>query len=167
MVRFNMRSLAFMAFAVFAAASPVAESVNHPAAAVLPAAPAPVGGVALPQVPQEQFVRDERNVVQAVPVMQGMMVPQQGADSKVSQQAASQACRMVPCSESECMKYLNPEEQKEFKRQCEQMKLEQMKTAKAKGQSRIAQGNFELTFYRMIPNQQANASGVATNGIQL
>ncbi|KAJ1666552.1 hypothetical protein EV178_002163 [Coemansia sp. RSA 1646] len=160
MVRFNMRSLAFMAFAVFAAASPVAESMNRQ---VAPAAvAAPVANVAHAQVAHAQFGQIEREAIQPAPVAaqqaQDMMAPQKGHS-----QDPSQMVRMVPCSESECFNSLTPEEQVSFRRQCEQMKLEQMKN-NAKGQNRVAKALPPLTFYKMVPAQQAGANGVAANG---
>ncbi|KAJ2546984.1 hypothetical protein EV175_005395, partial [Coemansia sp. RSA 1933] len=160
MVRFNMRSLAFMAFAVFAAAAPVTESMNRQDFAA-----APVANVAPVQVAPHQYGQIERESVQPAPVAahqnQGMVAPQKG-----QAQDPSQMVRMVPCSESECFNSLSPEDQVTFKRQCEQMRLEQMKN-NAKGQNRVSKDGAaapQLTFYKMVPTQQAGANGSTAVG---
>ncbi|KAJ2516958.1 hypothetical protein H4217_004257 [Coemansia sp. RSA 1939] len=156
MVRFNMRSLAFMAFAVFAAASPVAETMNRQDLS----AAAPVANYAPVQAMHPQFGKPEQEAIQQASIgavhAQAMAVPQ-----KEHAQDPSQAVRMVPCSESECLKSLSPEEQVQFRRQCEQMKLEQLK-ASAKGQSRMAKDLPQLTFYKMVTPQQTGANGVVS-----
>ncbi|KAJ1782795.1 hypothetical protein LPJ59_006722, partial [Coemansia sp. RSA 2399] len=156
MVRFNMRSLAFMAFAVFAAAAPAADSVNRQVAPAAPAAiAAPVANIAPVQVAHPQFGQIERESVQPAHQAQGMMAPVQ----KGAAQDPSQMVKMVPCSESECFNSLTPEEQVGFRRQCEQMRLEQLKH-NANGQNRLAKGAAppQLTFYKMVPTQ-AGANG--------
>ncbi|KAJ2744260.1 hypothetical protein GGI20_003122, partial [Coemansia sp. BCRC 34301] len=134
MVCLNMRSFALMALAVVAAASPIAQTANE---AVAPAAlniPAPPAQAALAPI-----------------------APLADASKKLSVTVADaypniDASKMgvwVPCSESECMKDMTPEQQAAFKRDCEKMQLSH-KANSADGKSRVSNDGAALNFFQMI-----------------
>ncbi|KAJ2444179.1 hypothetical protein GGF42_006390, partial [Coemansia sp. RSA 2424] len=133
MVCFNMRSFALMALAMVAAASPVINAANQvaaPAALSTPAAPAALAPVAP--------LADARK--QGVAVANAFQ--SQGID-------ASKMGIWVPCSESECMKDMTPEQQVAFKRDCEKMQLSHKKNS-ADGKSRISKEDAALNYFQMI-----------------
>ncbi|KAJ2652565.1 hypothetical protein IWW40_001051 [Coemansia sp. RSA 1250] len=159
MVSFSVRSLAFMALSFVAAASPVAQGFSQavPAAANAPAAvnyapPAPVA--------QNMPVADNRNrdiAYQAAP----NMAPQQ---MNKPQGRPEEQCVMVPCSEQECFKNMTPQEQAEFKQQCEEMKREEVQKAGVNGKSRVAAGGVEMNYYKMYTLEEAAQKGIRVDG---
>ncbi|KAJ2385459.1 hypothetical protein H4S02_004320 [Coemansia sp. RSA 2611] len=158
MVRFSVRSLAFMALSFVAAASPVAQGFNQPAAQA--AAPAPAANYAAPAAPAAPAMPvavDNRNreaAYQPVP----NMAPQPAAGKPQEQ------CIMVACSAQECMKNMTPQEQTEFKAQCEEMRREELQKAGASGKSRIAAGGFEMNYYQMYTLEEAAQKGIRADG---
>ncbi|KAJ1822368.1 hypothetical protein LPJ56_003092, partial [Coemansia sp. RSA 2599] len=157
MVRLSMRSLAVMAFAVFAAASPMADAVNRPAAenaaasvAPAPVAQAPVVAPIAPVAPAAYNSGNKEAVDTHVPVLPANAV--QGMPMDVNQMR-----RMVPCSEEECMRGMTAEEQDAFKRKCFELLSSQQKTAMVNGQSRVANAGHELRFFQLnLPSTDAN-----------
>ncbi|KAJ2852288.1 hypothetical protein IWW36_000431 [Coemansia brasiliensis] len=151
MVRFSVRSLAFMALSFVAAASPVAQGFNQ----AVPNAAAPAAVNYAPPAPAAQnipAVADNRNrdiAYQAAP----NMAPQQ-MNSK-PQGRPEEQCVMVPCSEQECFKNMTPQEQAEFKQQCEEMKREEVQKAGVNGKSRVSAGGVEMNYYKMYTLEEA------------
>ncbi|KAJ2803352.1 hypothetical protein H4R20_002931, partial [Coemansia guatemalensis] len=147
MVRFSLRSVAFMALSFVAAASPLAQGIAQPAAPAALTAPEAVNA----HVPAAQaIVNDNRN--HAAP---NMMVPQQQAGAKPEE------CVMVPCSEEECLRNMTPQEQVDFRRQCEEMRSAELQKATASGKSRVAKDAGQLTYYKMLTPQEAAAQKVS------
>ncbi|KAJ2304894.1 hypothetical protein IWW55_002209, partial [Coemansia sp. RSA 2706] len=73
-------------------------------------------------------------------------------------------CIMVACSAQECMKNMTPQEQTEFKAQCEEMRREELQKAGASGKSRIAAGGFEMNYYQMYTPEEAAQKGIRVDG---
>ncbi|KAJ2903493.1 hypothetical protein GGI21_004422, partial [Coemansia aciculifera] len=120
-----------MALAVVAAASPAINAGNNAAAlsapAVLPpAALTPTLPLAIADNKQNAAVGEALKTIDA-----------------------SKMGVWVPCSESECMKDMTPEQQAAFKRDCEKMQLTR-KASGAEGKSRVSSGGAELNFFQMI-----------------
>ncbi|KAJ1722748.1 hypothetical protein LPJ53_002846, partial [Coemansia erecta] len=154
MVRLSLRSMAVMAFAVFAAASPVVDSASRPAVenvvAQAPVAQAPIvqAPVAAPAAAFEVERKDA-----AAPVY----VPQVPAFNPQDPRFdMNQMRRMIPCSENDCLKDMSPEEQQSFKRKCEELLLSQQKVSAVGGQSRVANGGTQLKYFQMTIPATAN-----------
>ncbi|KAJ1849563.1 hypothetical protein LPJ70_000400 [Coemansia sp. RSA 2708] len=147
-----------MALSFVAAASPVAQGFSQPAAQA--AAPAPAANYAAPAAPAAPAMPvavDNRNreaAYQPVP----NMAPQPAAGKPQEQ------CIMVACSAQECMKNMTPQEQTEFKAQCEEMRREELQKAGASGKSRIAAGGFEMNYYQMYTLEEAAQKGIRADG---
>ncbi|KAJ2786742.1 hypothetical protein GGI15_001271 [Coemansia interrupta] len=170
MVRLSLRSMAVMAFAVFAAASPVVDSVNRPAVenviAQAPVAQAPVAQAPV-ATPAAAFETERTNA--AAPVY----VPQVPAFNPQDPRFdMNQMRRMIPCSESDCLKDMSPEEQQSFKRKCEELLVSQQKANAVSGKSRVANGGTELKYFQMtIPatanNQRVSQDATGKAGVNM
>ncbi|KAJ2706343.1 hypothetical protein H4R19_005023, partial [Coemansia spiralis] len=153
MVRFSLRSAAFMALSFVAAASPLAQNFGQPAGAAV-AAPQAVNHVyGAPAAPAFANEDRHRNVVP----FQGAPAPVAGHQQAVAKPPPGKECVMVPCSEEECMSHMTPQEQIEFKSQCEEMRREELKKAPAAGKSRVAKDAGKLTYYKMVSPEEAAA----------
>ncbi|KAJ2415272.1 hypothetical protein GGI10_001805 [Coemansia sp. RSA 2530] len=139
-----------MALAMVAAASPLIDAAKEAVAPVdlsapaAPAAPAQVSPVA-PLVPANH----EHDV--AAPNAHNGQRPRVVSSSPVPPSEKVDMSKMgmwVPCSESECLKDMTPEQQVAFKRDCEKMMLSR-KNVPVNGQSRNANDN-ALTYFQMI-----------------
>ncbi|KAJ2487032.1 hypothetical protein EV174_000771 [Coemansia sp. RSA 2320] len=147
MARFNLRSFALMALAVVAAASPAANLAAEATALSAPAV-ANVAASAPIAIPADA----SRKLEVAVPNAPAVQQPQMDAVSKLDQSEKVDMSKMgvwVPCSESECMKGMTPEQQQAFKRDCEKMQLTQQKSG-AGGQSRLSKADTALQYWQMI-----------------
>ncbi|KAJ1648533.1 hypothetical protein LPJ64_000231 [Coemansia asiatica] len=157
MVRLSIRSLAVMAFAVFAAASPMVDTVNRPVAenapapiAQAPVVQAPVAAPVAPVAPAAFSPERKETADMHVPVLpanagQGMPLDM------------NQMRHMVPCTEEDCLRGMSPEEQDAFKRKCIELLSSQQKTTSVNGQSRIANGGHELRFFQLnLPSTAAD-----------
>ncbi|KAJ2353778.1 hypothetical protein GGF43_003413 [Coemansia sp. RSA 2618] len=165
MVRFSVRSLAFMALSFVAAASPVAQGFNQPAAAaaVAPAAVAPAAAAfnyaaPAPAIPADVDNRNRDIAYQAAP----NVAPQQTTNKP--QGRPQEKCVMVPCSKEECLKNMTPEEQAEFRAQCDTMKREEIQKAGASGKSRVSAGGVDMSYYQMYTPQEAAQKGIRIDG---
>ncbi|KAJ2454280.1 hypothetical protein EV183_001646 [Coemansia sp. RSA 2336] len=153
MVNFSVRSLAFMALSFVAAASPVAQGFGQAAPA---AAAAPAAVNYAPPAAQNMPVADNRNrdiAYQAAP----NVAPQQ---VNKPQGRPEEQCVMVPCSGEECFKNMTPQEQAEFKQQCEEMRREEVQKAGVNGKSRVAAGGVEMNYYKMYTLEEAAKMGI-------
>ncbi|KAJ2726301.1 hypothetical protein GGI07_000612, partial [Coemansia sp. Benny D115] len=148
MVRFNMRSLAVMAFAVFATASPLVNNAGGSVAPVNAAPVAPVAQAPINVVPNNFAAPAERKEMPAMYMPEHMPGGANAAQKMPFDMRQMQ--RMVPCSEDDCLKDMSPEEQESFKRQCQQLLESQQKATGVNGQSRVAKGGVELKFFEMV-----------------
>ncbi|KAJ2866796.1 hypothetical protein GGH94_001272 [Coemansia aciculifera] len=153
MVRLNMRSFALMALAMVAAASPVlnaAKEAAAPAALSVPAAPAPVALVAPladASHKQEVVAADAHSAQQLQPPASGNVAQNENID-------VSKMGIWVPCSESECMRDMTPEQKEAFKRDCEKMQLSH-KNDSVDGKSRVSSDTALNYFQMIIPEKDA------------
>ncbi|KAJ2707957.1 hypothetical protein FB645_000307 [Coemansia sp. IMI 203386] len=158
MVRLSMRSLAVMAFAVFAAASPMVDAINRPVAenaaapapVAAPVAQAPVAAPVAPVAPAAYNPERKEIADMHVPVLPANAGQQMPFDM-------NQMRRMVPCSEEDCLQSMTAEEQDAFKRKCAELLSTQQKPTSVNGQSRVAKGGHELRFFQLnIPSPAAD-----------
>ncbi|KAJ2562882.1 hypothetical protein GGH12_002950, partial [Coemansia sp. RSA 1822] len=158
MVRFSVRSLAFMALSFVAAASPVAQGFNQPAAATSVAPAAANFAAPSPAMPTAVDNRNRDIAYQTAP----NVAPQQTTDKP--QGRPEEQCVMVPCSEQECIKNMTPQELAEFRAQCEAMKREEIQKAGVNGKSRVSAGGVDMTYYQMYTPQEAAQKGIHIDG---
>ncbi|KAJ2761741.1 hypothetical protein IWQ56_005191, partial [Coemansia nantahalensis] len=125
---------------------------NQPVGAAV-VAPRPVGASFVnPAAPA--LTNEDRNNNLA---FHGEPAPVPAQRQAVAMPPAGKQCVMVPCSEEECMMSMTPQEQAEFRRQCEEMKREELQKAPAAGKSRIAKDGDKLTYYKMLTPEEAAA----------
>ncbi|KAJ2037659.1 hypothetical protein GGI08_008447, partial [Coemansia sp. S2] len=149
MVRLNMRSFAFMALAMVAAASPVlnaAKDAAAPAALSVPAAPAPAP--VAPVAPLADANRKQGVAVADAHSAQQLQAPASGNVAQNENIDVSKMGIWVPCTESECMRDMTPEQKEAFKRDCEKMQLAH-KNDSVDGKSRVADPT-ALNYFQMI-----------------
>ncbi|KAJ1727302.1 hypothetical protein LPJ61_004644 [Coemansia biformis] len=150
MVRFSLRSVAFLALSLVAAASPLAQNFGQPAAAGVAAVGAPQpAAVAAPAAQVLAGEDRSRNVAY------------QNAPVPAAKPPQGQKCVMVPCSEEECLRNMTPQEQAEFRNQCDAMRREGLHEASKSGKSRVATDAGKLTYYKMLTPQEAAAQQIA------
>ncbi|KAJ2822561.1 hypothetical protein GGI24_003908 [Coemansia furcata] len=153
MVCFNIRSFALMTLAMVAAASPVINPVREavaPVALSVPAAPAPLAPVVpLADASHKQAVAmaDIHGPQQIQPVASSNAAKPENVDM-------SKMGVWVPCSESECMKDMTPEQQEAFKRDCEKMQQSHKKEV-VNGKSRASDDTALNYFQMIIPEKDA------------
>ncbi|KAJ2254640.1 hypothetical protein GGI13_002044 [Coemansia sp. RSA 455] len=155
MVRLNMRSFAFMALAMVAAASPVlnaAKDAAAPAALSVPAAPAPAP--VAPVAPLADANRKQGVAVADAHSAQQLQAPASGNVAQNENIDVSKMGIWVPCTESECMRDMTPEQKEAFKRDCEKMQLAH-KNDSVDGKSRVADPTALNYFQMIIPEKDA------------
>ncbi|KAJ2248629.1 hypothetical protein GGI13_004580 [Coemansia sp. RSA 455] len=157
MVRLNMRSFAFMALAMVAAASPVlnaAKDAAAPAALSVPAAPAPASAPVAPVAPLADTSRKQGVAVADAHSAQQLQAPASGNVAQNENIDVSKMGIWVPCTESECMRDMTPEQKEAFKRDCEKMQLAH-KNDSVDGKSRVADPTALNYFQMIIPEKDA------------